>query len=98
MALLSVPLLDGGQAIGTLSVYTGQPYSFSNEEVHILSALAELSAIAIQKAALYQRVVDVEEQLRQNEQLSALGLLAAKPDQIRNPAHRPQDALPLAGS
>jgi signal transduction histidine kinase len=86
VALLSVPLLYGGQAIGTLSVYTGLPYSFSNEEIHILSALAELSAIAIQKARLYERVVDVEEQLRQNEKLSALGLLAAEvAHEIRNP-------------
>jgi signal transduction histidine kinase len=86
VALLSVPLLYGGQAIGTLSVYTGQPYSFSNEETRILSALAELSAIAIEKARLYERVVDVEEQLRQNEKLSALGLLAAEvAHEIRNP-------------
>ncbi|MCX6912737.1 MAG: GAF domain-containing protein, partial [Verrucomicrobia bacterium] len=41
VALLSVPLLYSGQAIGTLSIYTGRPYSFSNEEVRILSALAE---------------------------------------------------------
>ena len=86
VALLSVPLLYGGQAIGTLSVYTGQPYIFSDEEIRILSALAELSAIAIQKARLYERVVDVEEQLRQNEKLSALGLLAAEvAHEIRNP-------------
>ena len=86
VALLSVPLLYGGQAIGTLSVYTGQPYSFSNEEIRILSALAELSAIAIEKARLYERVMDVEEQLRQNEKLSALGLLAAEvAHEIRNP-------------
>jgi GAF domain-containing protein len=78
VALLSVPLLFAGEAIGALSVYTGQPYSFSNEEIRILSALAELSAIAIEKARLYERVVDVEEQLRQNEKLSALGLLAAE--------------------
>ena len=86
VALLSVPLLYTGQVIGTLSVYTGKPYSFSNEEVRILSALAELSAIAIEKARLYERVVDVEEQLRQNEKLSALGLLAAEvAHEIRNP-------------
>jgi signal transduction histidine kinase len=86
VALLGVPLLYGGQAIGTLSIYTGQPASFSNEEIRILSALAELSAIAIQKARLYERVVDVEEQLRQNEKLSALGLLAAEvAHEIRNP-------------
>jgi signal transduction histidine kinase len=86
VALLSVPLLFGSQAIGTLSVYTGRPYSFSNEEIRILSALAELSAIAIERARLYERLVDVEEQLRQNEKLSALGLLAAEvAHEIRNP-------------
>ena len=86
VSLLSVPLLFAGRAIGTLSIYTGRPYNFSNEEIRILSALAELSAIAIEKARLYERVVDVEEQLRQNEKLSALGLLAAEvAHEIRNP-------------
>lgn len=86
VSLLSVPLVFAGQAIGTLNVYTARPYHFSNEEVKILSALAELSAIAIEKARLYERVVDVEEQLRQNEKLSALGLLAAEvAHEIRNP-------------
>jgi signal transduction histidine kinase len=86
VSLLSVPLIFAGQAIGTLSVYTATPYHFSNEEIRILSALAELSAIAIEKARLYERIVDVEEQLRQNEKLSALGLLAAEvAHEIRNP-------------
>lgn len=86
VSLLSVPLLFAGQAIGTLNVYTGRPYNFSNEEIRILGALAELSAIAIEKARLYERIVDVEEQMRQNEKLSALGLLAAEvAHEIRNP-------------
>ncbi|MEW6305182.1 MAG: GAF domain-containing protein [Verrucomicrobiota bacterium] len=86
VSLLSVPLLFSGQVIGALNVYKGEPHSFSNEEIRILSALAELSAIAIEKARLYEKVVDVEEQLRQNEKLSALGLLAAEvAHEIRNP-------------
>ena len=86
VSLLSVPLIFAEESIGTLSVYTGQPYHFSNEEIRILTALAELSAIAIEKARLYERVVDIEEQLRQNEKLSALGLLAAEvAHEIRNP-------------
>ncbi|HEY1788109.1 MAG TPA: GAF domain-containing protein [Verrucomicrobiae bacterium] len=86
VSLLSVPLLFAGQAIGTLNVYTGRSYNFSNEEIRILGALAELSAIAIEKARLYERIVDVEEQMRQNEKLSALGLLAAEvAHEIRNP-------------
>jgi signal transduction histidine kinase len=86
VSLLSVPLVFGGDAIGTLNVYTGAPHSFSNEEIRILCAMAELSAVAIEKARLYERIVDVEEQLRQNEKLSALGLLAAEvAHEIRNP-------------
>jgi signal transduction histidine kinase len=81
-----VPLVLAGQAVGVLTVYRGEPYVFSNEEVRILSAFAELSAIAIGRAQLYERVVDVEEQLRQNEKLSALGLVAAEvAHEIRNP-------------
>ena len=86
VALLSVPLVFGGQALGVLNVYRGAPHIFPNEEVRILTALAELSGIAIEKARLYERIVDVEEQLRQNERLSALGLLAAEvAHEIRNP-------------
>ncbi len=85
-SLLSVPLLFAGRGIGVLNVYTADPHTFSNEEIRVLSALGDLSAIAIEKARLYERLVDVEEQLRQNEKLSALGLLAAEvAHEIRNP-------------
>jgi len=86
ISLLSVPLVFAGESIGVLNLYMDRLYKFSDEEIRMLSALAELSAIAIEKARLYERVVDVEEQLRQNEKLSALGLLAAEvAHEIRNP-------------
>lgn len=86
VSLLSVPLVFTGKCIGTLSVYTAEPHSFSNEEIRILSALAEFSGIAIEKARLYERLVNMEEALRQNEKLSAIGLLAAEvAHEIRNP-------------
>ena len=86
VSLLSVPLMFSNEAIGTLNIYTASPYKFSNEEIRILSAFAELSAIAIEKARLYERLVDAEEHMRQNEKLSALGLLAAEvAHEIRNP-------------
>ena len=86
ISLLSVPLDFAGKCIGTLNVYTAQQHSFSNEEIRILAALAEFSGIAIEKARLYERIVDIEEQLRQSEKLSALGLLAAEvAHEIRNP-------------
>lgn len=86
VSLLSVPLVFGGKAIGALNVYTSTPHHFSNEEVKVLSVLGDLSGIAIEKAKLYERIVDIEEQLRTNEKLSALGLLAAEvAHEIRNP-------------
>ncbi|MBI1178815.1 GAF domain-containing protein [bacterium] len=86
VSVLAVPLRFGSEGIGTLSVYKNEAHTFSNEEIRILSALADLSAIAIEKARLYERIVDVEEQLRQSEKLNALGLLAAEvAHEIRNP-------------
>jgi signal transduction histidine kinase len=86
VSLLSVPLVFRGEAIGTLSVYTNQLHSFSNEEIRILSALADLSAVAMEKARLYERIVGLEDQLRQSEKLSVIGLLAAEvAHEIRNP-------------
>ena len=86
VSLLSVPLLYGGRAIGTLNLYTGEPHTFSDEEVRVLTTYAELSALALEKARLYDRIVSVEEELRQSERLSALGLLAAEiAHEIRNP-------------
>ena len=86
VSLLSVPLIFAGQAIGAVNIYKAQIHNFSNEEIRILSALAELSGIDIEKARLYERIVDVEEELRRNEKLSAIGLLAAEvAHEIRNP-------------
>lgn len=86
VSLLSVPLVFQETAIGCLNVYMGHTHHFSNEEIRILGALADFSAIAIEKARLYERIFDTEEQLRQNEKLSAIGLLAAEiAHEIRNP-------------
>lgn len=86
VSLLSVPLILGGEARGALNVYSGQPHTFSNEEIETLTALAELSAMALQRARLAERMASADDQLRRNEKLCALGLLAAEvAHEIRNP-------------
>ena len=56
-ALVSVPLIVGGRAIGVLSVYSRQSgRQFHEHDVHLLSTLADFSAIAIRNADLYHDV------------------------------------------
>jgi signal transduction histidine kinase len=86
VSLLSVPMISGDKTIGALNVYSGAPYHYSNQDTKLLAGLANLAAIAIDNARLHRKAVEVEEQLRANERLSALGLLAAEiAHEIRNP-------------
>ena len=86
VSLLSVPMAFGESVIGALNVYTSEPYRYSTQDIKILSTLASLAAIAIENARLHEKMVQVEEHLRQNERLSTLGLLAAEvAHEIRNP-------------
>lgn len=55
-SVLVVPLTIRGQTMGVLRVYTSAPYDFSAEEVDFASAAANLGAIAIENARLYETV------------------------------------------
>jgi signal transduction protein with GAF and PtsI domain len=55
-ALLSLPLIVRGSAIGVLRVYTSVPYIFNESEVDFLSALACQGAIAIENARLFEHI------------------------------------------
>ena len=86
VSMLAVPLIFAGKEQGVLALYTQKRHRFSNDEIKLLTALGDLSAVAIEKGRLLARVVDMEEKLRASERLSALGLLAAEiAHEIRNP-------------
>ncbi len=85
-SLLAVPLSYGGDVLGVLSVYTSESRRFANHEIDLLQGLADASAVAVEKAKLLSRLIEFENQLRQSERLSTLGLLAAEvAHEIRNP-------------
>ncbi|PIE79662.1 MAG: hypothetical protein CSA11_11145 [Chloroflexi bacterium] len=65
-SLLAVPLVVDEQAIGALNVQTIAAQSFSEDEIEVLSLVADLAAGALAKAALY------DAQRRQIEELRAL--------------------------
>ncbi|MDP3981260.1 MAG: GAF domain-containing protein [Chlamydiota bacterium] len=85
-SLLAVPLIFQDVVIGVLTVYTASPRHFSKEETDVLSALASLSAMAIENARIYSNMAAAEEMLRQRDRLTVLGELAAEiAHEIRNP-------------
>ncbi len=57
-AIVSVPLIVGGHAIGVLSAYStrSEHHHFREHDVHLLSTLADSAAIAIRNAELYHDV------------------------------------------
>jgi signal transduction protein with GAF and PtsI domain len=48
------PLIARGQSIGVLRAYTGEQRTFTKDEMELLVALANLGALAIANARLYQ--------------------------------------------
>ena len=52
-SVLVVPLLAGRKVIGVLRAYTGEERKFDRREIRFLEAVANLSAIALDNARLY---------------------------------------------
>jgi signal transduction histidine kinase len=85
-SLLAMPMLWENEAVGVLCVFTDHPHRYNNDEKRLLAAFASLAAVTLQNSRLYTRVFQSEDQLRKNEQLTTLGLLAAEiAHEIRNP-------------
>lgn len=54
VSMLSLPLMRRGQVIGILRIYTSQPHEFTEEETEFFGALANLGAIALERAELLE--------------------------------------------
>jgi len=55
-SIVSVPLRIKGGVIGVMRLYTPEPREFSREEINSAEALAEMGAIAIENARMYQKI------------------------------------------
>ena len=55
-SIVSVPLAVKSRVIGVLRLYTATPREFSETELHFAEALAEMGAIAIENARMYERI------------------------------------------
>jgi signal transduction protein with GAF and PtsI domain len=53
-SILSVPMVVRARVIGVLRIYTGEPRRFSQKEIDLISAIAEIGAIAIDNARTFE--------------------------------------------
>lgn len=63
-SILSVPVLLREEVVGVMRVYTAQPREFTNADIYFVGAVANLGAIALENARLYDSVKKDYEELR----------------------------------
>ena len=85
-SMLVTPIIFQNQVIGVLNAYSQEKHRFSDDEKRTAFALADLGAMTLENARLYEKTFTSEEILRKNEKLTTLGLLSAEiAHEIRNP-------------
>jgi len=65
-----VPLLAGDNAVGTMSIQSFRPHAYGQDDLRVLSAMANQAAVAMQKAQLYAKEV------RRARELETIGQVA----------------------
>ncbi len=86
VSMICSPIIRKDEVLGILIAYSNKVHRFNNDEKRILDTLATFSGVAIQNQRLYSHTIESEEQLRHNDKLITLGMLAAEiAHEIRNP-------------
>ncbi len=101
LAELAVPIQAGSQITGILDVQQRAPHRLGEQDLHLVQAVAEQVAVALQKAALYTDLQTalhqekaIRSQLLQSERLAVAGrLLASVSHELNNPLQAIQNAL-----
>ncbi len=89
-AVLSVPMLRDGQAIGSLSVGRAVPGAFSDRQIALLKTFADQAVIAIENVRLFQEL-----EARNGELMESLGHQSATVEILRVISGSPTDVQPV---
>lgn len=88
-SLLSVPLIYQDKVIGVLNSYKDHIHKFTEEEINLLSSIANQAAIAIKNTALLTEKKELEEKLETRKLVEkAKGILMKKLSVDENTAYR----------
>ena len=88
-SLASVPLGVKGRVIGVLNCYTSRKHIFTKPELHVLTALANQAAVAIENAELDLRMRSAEEALTTRKLIErAKDILAQEVNVLPSEAYR----------
>ncbi len=98
---IAVPIKIDHHVIGVLDIQQMPPHRFSNNDLQLMTAIADHLAVVLQKAELYstlqtalQQEQMVRSQLIQSERLALVGrLLASVSHELNNPLQAIQNAL-----
>ena len=75
--LLMVPLLDGGELLGSWNLASKNPDAFGDAEIALLARIGDVVALAATRAHLHGQVARQTEQLVESEKLAVVGRLIA---------------------
>ena len=88
-SLVSVPMLVRGRVVGVLNGHSRRPRAFGDEELSVLTQVADLLARVVENARLYQRLGEREETLAR----MAKGVLEAQEAERRRLAGEIHDGI-----
>jgi signal transduction protein with GAF and PtsI domain len=88
-SLLCVPLLVKGKAIGVINLYTSKPHTFTQNEIHMLTAVANQAAMVIENTQLLVKSKIIQEELKTRKLVErAKGILMREQNLSEQEAYR----------
>jgi bifunctional protein TilS/HprT len=88
-SVLGVPVLEKGEAIGEIRIYTREPRQFSEADKSFLLSVADICAVVFERAELHQLLEQdykASERRRKSSRVSPLPATALRPTSFAHPS------------